>query len=130
MIEPQSNDSDAAAASGALREGLDLAGACNAALAAIDRDARERARPYLDTLARLEAAQPPRPLLIPRDLALGAALGDRFGAPPYSRADQARNALLAAFERETDCTRARLRKLLAAASDATLERVARFLKHG
>lgn len=99
-------------------------------LAAIEQRAKAEAAPYLAALAELEAMRPAASVIIPRDLALGAALGEPFGRAPYSRADQARNALLAAFEGETDTSRARLRKLLAAASDATLERAAGFLKHG
>lgn len=143
------------AARAAMRRGADLESAARAALAAIDRDARERARPYLDTLARLEAARPPRPLVLladgwtdrgrawlqagaPLGEAFGlwdrsgttAALGEPFGAPPFSRADQVRNALLAAFEPCADPLRRDLRDALEGAPDSVLETAGRMLKHG
>ncbi len=140
------------------------------ALAAIDREARERAAPFVAALVAIEAAKPPRILsdgwtlrgiesltggsledgtrgtvFAMRDGSLadwGArlrtetlpaaqdAIAARFGSAPYSAADQLRNALLEAFRDETDTTRARLRKVLAAASDRTLCRARAWLKCG
>ncbi len=109
---------------------------------AADRDARAVARAYLDTLARLEALKPPAPLrvafcggcgqAIGFDAVLGSrcgCVGDRFGRAPYSKADQVRNALLAAFEPCGAGVRRDLRDALEGAGDAVLEHAGRLLKH-
>lgn len=44
---------------------------CREALARLQREYQERAQPYIDTLARIEAMRPPTPIVIPLDVLTG-----------------------------------------------------------
>ena len=126
MIEQQTEAFDAIAARASLSRGGTLEDAARAALAAIDRDARERAAPYIAALARLEALRPPAALVIdPATLRPLAALVDRG---PFSRADQVRQALREAFRDAPAIVQGMLAPLLDSATDAQLERLDRLLK--
>jgi hypothetical protein len=76
---------DAIAARRALSRGGSVEDAARAALEAIHRDAIERARPYVEALARFEAARPLVPIVIGfcggcgQAIAVDSVLGSRCG---------------------------------------------------
>lgn len=141
MIEQRTEAVDAIAARRSLSRGGTLEDAARAALAAIGREAQERAAPYLDVLVRAAALRPAAPLVVAfcggcaQAIIPDALLGTRCGcnaAPvdraPFSRADQVREALREAFSDAPAIVAGMLAPLLDSATDAQLERLNRLLK--
>lgn len=116
------------AAQQSLSNGDDMESAARAALAAIERDARERAAPYLAHLAHVASLTPPASLVIdPNAPAFVQGLG-YVQMPRPSRASQVRAAILEAWNSEGDTARHMIAALVRAAPDPVLERLARLLK--
>lgn len=99
-------------------------------LVEIDREARDRAAPVIARLAALAASRPPLPVIVPGDSlkAWGARLRDDTPRPPYSRAEQLRQAVAVAFADEPLTVQRWARDAFGEARDATLDRLARLLK--